>query len=145
MFISRSNAIRLMAAASFVAMTAGCSSESKESYPAPQQSQMTPQAPTPAQVAAQASIQVPAGAQLVAAGEPPIPAFAAPGAGTLYVYDNQNDTVVKVTSIAASQTGQPIDLNQLANVSNSLDPHHRFSIYFLSAGTSTTLPAAIGH
>ena len=103
---------------------------------------------TPATTTAQPQnvqyLQVPAGARVVAASEtPPLPAFSSPGSGTLYIYDQNTNSVAKITTCPPDR-GRDVNVNEMPNVTNSLDPHHKYIIYYLPAESAATLPSPLG-
>ena len=108
-----------------------------------------PAAPTPPPmpVMPTKTLMVPAGARVLAAGSLPLPAFyAPPEGGNLYIYDIDAGAVDKITSygpLTGGADSKPLNLADLPNATNNLDPTHKFRVYYVPSASATSLPTTL--
>jgi hypothetical protein len=166
---ARFRIVSSIALLSAVAIMSGCASQNREneggSYPSPappsastpsasaQQSSYTsspesnalttPQSPSQVPPAEEGK-RVPAGARLVSSGAFPPPSFDASEGGTLYIFDDDTNSVALVTSIGSS-SNRNVNIADMPNVANSLNNKHHFRVYFVPLSGATTLPSPMGH
>jgi len=90
------------------------------------------------------SNDVPAGAQrLTGASYPPAGFYGPSQDGALYIYDEDNKSVVKITNYTSALAGKPVNIMDLSNIGNMLNPQHKYSIFYVSQDHVTTLPSAL--